>query len=679
MKNNKYYFIFLMLLLGLTFFCAESVKAESYEDLLVEEISVSPSSPATNQDCIITVKIKNNGTNNLYSTIGLTTFTYEFEDFNILTTTSPAPSLENIVSSGQYMYFTYSGKFTSSGEKSLSFEIDLVDELAENDEENNSHAISINVVSPSEVDIAIKSIELSEENPLVNTEVDITVIIVNNGSVSIISNVGLSEEDILTSFSGYTIDSRVFDDYPAVSSPLEPNEEFTFTYSGQFTQIGASSLSFQVDKSNRLAETNEDNNLAIKATTVYLTQADKDDFNIISTDYNFISSSTVKFSWATDKSATGKVIYKEHEYETTENQSATTQSSTQHQATIEGLTPNATYYYRIVAENNTVIKDTGYFSFTTPANDDVSLANDINISANTQDASTVFSWSTDLLTSGHVYYKKSNESEYTNTGSGELSLEHEIKIENIEAGEYDYYIISTSQPGTEYKSTISKFTIGTSVDSSQETSEVSQEEPVAETSQEVTTTTFENLEAEAILNKNLYQSLKGKIILKVEAQGEAYYINPESQQMHYLGRPTDAFSVMHSQGIGIINDNLAKIPLGLNNLSGLDTDGDGLPDIFEDAIGSDKNKSDTDDDGYNDKDELESNYSPAEKDKALSHDLDFSNSQKGKIFLQVEGHGEAWYINPVDAKRYFLGRPADAFSIMRNLGLGISNNDFNSL
>lgn len=50
----------------------------------------------------------------------------------------------------------------------------------------------------------------------------------------------------------------------------------------------------------------------------------------------------------------------------------------------------------------------------------------------------------------------------------------------------------------------------------------------------------------------------------------------------------------------------------------------------------------------------------------------------GKIFLQVEAHGEAWYVNPLDGQRYFLGRPADAFAVMRALGLGVSNRDFNA-
>lgn len=48
------------------------------------------------------------------------------------------------------------------------------------------------------------------------------------------------------------------------------------------------------------------------------------------------------------------------------------------------------------------------------------------------------------------------------------------------------------------------------------------------------------------------------------------------------------------------------------------------------------------------------------------------------MLLQVQQHGEAWYINPADQKRYYLGKPTDAFQVMRELGIGISNNDFDS-
>jgi hypothetical protein len=45
----------------------------------------------------------------------------------------------------------------------------------------------------------------------------------------------------------------------------------------------------------------------------------------------------------------------------------------------------------------------------------------------------------------------------------------------------------------------------------------------------------------------------------------------------------------------------------------------------------------------------------------------------GKILIDVEEKGKAYYIYPEDRKAYYLGRPEDALAVMRNLGLGITN------
>lgn len=128
--------------------------------------------------------------------------------------------------------------------------------------------------------------------------------------------------------------------------------------------------------------------------------------------------------------------------------------------------------------------------------------------------------------------------------------------------------------------------------------------------------------------ESLSKKLSGKILLQVEENGEAWYINPTNEKRYYMGRPTDAFNLMRSLGVGITNKDLEKISVGSGpTMSGAKTDSS------------------------------------------------FASKQKGKIFLQVEEKGEAWYVYPNDTKRYYLGRPTDAFNLMRSLGLGISNKD----
>jgi len=126
------------------------------------------------------------------------------------------------------------------------------------------------------------------------------------------------------------------------------------------------------------------------------------------------------------------------------------------------------------------------------------------------------------------------------------------------------------------------------------------------------------------------------------------------------------YSLIIKFGVGVSNKDLLRIPLADANLDGKDTDGDGLSDEVEEALGTDKMKKDTNGNGYNDKQEILGGYDPINKGK-LPIDQVFASKQKGKILLQVEAHNEAWYINPKDSKRYFLGKPADGYRAMKTI------------
>ncbi len=51
----------------------------------------------------------------------------------------------------------------------------------------------------------------------------------------------------------------------------------------------------------------------------------------------------------------------------------------------------------------------------------------------------------------------------------------------------------------------------------------------------------------------------------------------------------------------------------------------------------------------------------------------------GRILLDVQNHGEAWYVDPVTLTRIYLGRPEDAWRLMTAHGLGITMNDLASI
>ena len=122
--------------------------------------------------------------------------------------------------------------------------------------------------------------------------------------------------------------------------------------------------------------------------------------------------------------------------------------------------------------------------------------------------------------------------------------------------------------------------------------------------------------------------LSGRIVLQTEEEGEAWYINPVDYKRYYLGRPRDAWNIMRALGLGATDVNLARVPINGTSWT-----------IASDMI----------------------------------------KYVNGRILIQVELNGEAWYVSPVNLQRYYMGRPADAFQLMRNLGLGITNSDLSQI
>ncbi|MFH1326354.1 MAG: CARDB domain-containing protein [Candidatus Falkowbacteria bacterium] len=182
------------------------------------------------------------------------------------------------------------------------------------------------------------------------------------------------------------------------------------------------------------------------------------------------------------------------------------------------------------------------------------------------------------------------------------------------------------------------------------------------------------------IDKELTNRIKGRILLQVENNGEAWYVDPESENKFYMKDGQASYDIMRSLGLGITNADLETIPIGIQEkiYTLQDTDGDKIPDNLEIAIGTDPNKADTDGDGFDDKSEIFNGYRP-DKEGKFNYNQSLINRLKGRIALQVESHGEAWYINPSDGRRYYLGDGNTAYNVMRFLSLGIKNDDLRKI
>ncbi len=175
--------------------------------------------------------------------------------------------------------------------------------------------------------------------------------------------------------------------------------------------------------------------------------------------------------------------------------------------------------------------------------------------------------------------------------------------------------------------------------------------------------------------KTLAEKLAGYILLQVENNGEAWYVNPKDEKRYYMKNGAVAYEMMRKFGLGISNANLEKIPMGIDDrFEDYDYDGDMVSDKMEEAIGTDVYLADTDGDGYDDGTEIKNDFNPKGEGK-MNFDYNLANHLKGKILLQVESRGEAWYVNPKDGRRYYMKDGESAYQIMRYLSLGIKNVD----
>lgn len=127
---------------------------------------------------------------------------------------------------------------------------------------------------------------------------------------------------------------------------------------------------------------------------------------------------------------------------------------------------------------------------------------------------------------------------------------------------------------------------------------------------------------------SLATRLSGLILLQVERNGETWYVYPNTKQRYYLGNPTYAFGLMTQLSLGISDADLSKIPV----------------------VGSTE-----------------------------TGDLVLRQRLSGMILLQVERNGETWYVDPRTLQRTALGTPTAAFKVMRNLSLGITNADLETI
>jgi len=633
MISQKYFTISFIILLSGVFFLPISLEAsDSGVDLMMMSISVSPASPDVDDTVTITVRGKNNGTALLDSGQGIKNFIYSVSDFDttndVKASLSHSPTSFDPLDPGDEFTYSIQGSFSSSGGKTIWFKIDSDKQLSEPNENNNyiSQTVTIgeSVSSSSDLNLKMKSISVSPYRPVIGERVTATFSGICYGTTTL--------DHIVINPSYSLPDFELENDLPASLSPYPSNnnlwtawQSFEYSAVGYFNSAGDKTLSFVLNTVNGYTDSDVSNNDMTKIVTVLP-----------------VLDLSVESIAVTESEVFDSFINIEADIK---NSGASFSSNFGVEAYINNISAY-TYSY----SNGIDSGETRVHGGTVPLSKFRNGENEVKV-------------------------------EVVDISEKEANLDNNILTTTFTV------VIEEPEPLPEPAPVVTPEPEPTPTPSPTPTTLTSADQKVLEriqklgyqVSAEERVVVEEEKQSSQTTNWNLVEMLKGKILLQVEEHGEAWYLDSETEKRFYLKDGDSAYTALGAFGLGISNADISKIPIGIEERAEIaDFDNDGLDDRLEETLGTEIADPDSDNDGHSDGEEVKIGYNPLGSGTTYTS-ASFANSFKGKILLQVEEHGEAWYVNPVDAKRYYMKDGNLAYQIMRFLSLGITNSDLRQI
>lgn len=182
-------------------------------------------------------------------------------------------------------------------------------------------------------------------------------------------------------------------------------------------------------------------------------------------------------------------------------------------------------------------------------------------------------------------------------------------------------------------------------------------------------------------NMRVEEKWKGRIVFLISEPENGWYVDPVSKTRVPLFGGDDPMHTLETIAMPIQDEMLRKIPVADFGLGpsympviGLeeDFDGDGLSTYSEFVFGTDSEKFDSDEDGYDDKTEILMGYNPLSMEAQILVNKKLTKQWSGKILSQsVLSKSVLWYVNPQDGKRYLIRSGFFVSSFIHKVGRGI--------
>ncbi|MFA5127162.1 MAG: hypothetical protein WC465_04190 [Patescibacteria group bacterium] len=526
-------------------------------------------------------------------------------------------------------------------------------------------------------DIGVDYIQIIPDMPIVNEPVEIKIQARNTGTTNITSQAIL--DNIYKVLGNLVVTETTM---PKVSSanPIKPGDTFYYSFKGTYPKKRNEFISFVYNPHDTDAELSFWNNSASKWITVYDTNL----LNVIEYRAINVTKNSVRIWWRANIGSTGEYRYSKDKNalsnlswltEGVSNNPDVTGNMFASQVDLSGLDAGATYYIQVRKNLGSQYGQLTEFSFVTGTVGSYSPSLDIaetRVDQLTTNSARIY-WQAVNMGSNGWYRHATNTNALSNiswlnsgvsddatvTGNINASI---VTLNNLLA-DTKYYVELKKTAGIpgelSYKYGAPKiidFTtygspgyipeekvfvchvMGNNKTNTLEIAKSALAAHLAHGDKEGPCT----VAAKPIkVETGLINRVKGRILLQVESRGEAYYVKPTDGKKIYIKDGETAYGVMRDTGLGIKNVDLQKIPIGNDSRLNIT-----LPPTAN--AGSTTNQA-------------------------------LVNRVKGRILLQVENNGEAWYVNPADGKRYYMKDGTAAYQIMRYLSLGISNDDLNKI